>query len=93
MEFESEEVKQEFLSDYDALMAAEKEFKTIDMIYKEITKKKKELQSKVLDCETKLVETYEVKVNPNGKVVGKKAKTVMTFTGDVLTIGEESIYL
>jgi len=93
MEFESEEVKEEFLADYDVLMSTEKELATITAAYNEIKNKKDELEAALAVSERKLTDKYEVKVNPHGKVVGKRTKTVMTFTGDILKIGGESIYL
>jgi len=93
MEFESEEVKQEFLSDYDAVMSTEKELATVNAAFKEIKKKRDQLATSLAVSESKLTDKYEVRVNPQGKIVGKRTKTIMTFTGDILKIGGESIYL
>ena len=93
MEFESEKVKEEFLADYDVLMSIEKKLATITAVYNKIQKKKDELEAALAMSWIKLTDKYEIKANPQGKVVGKRTKTVMTFTGDILKIGGESIYL
>lgn len=93
IEFENEEVKQEFLADYDVLLAQEAELVKLTAAYNEIKKSKESLEVSVADSTKKLSDKYEIKINPQGKIVGKRSKTIMTFSGDILRIGGESISL